>query len=110
MGVIVTRKPGGIAQLYNTDTGRVTFKCKSDSSLMFIEAFGGIVKFNKKGAIATVNGMVTTLDSCDVIKENDPEYKHALTHIIQAQREFAKEKNDLMQKEIHLLEEKLSKL
>jgi hypothetical protein len=48
MTVTVTRKPGGITQLFNTETGRVTYKCKAESAFMLIEAFGGIVKFNQK--------------------------------------------------------------
>jgi hypothetical protein len=49
MTVIVTRKPGGVTQLFNTETGRVTYKCKAESAYMLIEAFGGIIKFNHKG-------------------------------------------------------------
>lgn len=110
MGVVVTRKPGGISQLYNTDTGKVTFKCKSDGAFMLIDAFGGIVKFNKKGAIAAVSGEVKSLDSCSIIKEGDSGYKDALSHIIQAHKKFAQEHQDSMQKEIQTLESKLSKL
>jgi hypothetical protein len=47
MTVIVTRLSGGVTQLFNTETGRVTFKCKAESAFMPIEAFGGIVKFNQ---------------------------------------------------------------
>ena len=50
MTVVVTRKPGGVTQLFNTETGRVTYKCKAESAFMLIEAFGGIVKFNQKEA------------------------------------------------------------
>ncbi|MGH1521094.1 MAG: hypothetical protein ACRBB2_01800, partial [Nitrosopumilus sp.] len=67
MTVTVTRKPGGITQLFNTETGRVTYKCKTESAFMLMDAFDGIVKFNKKGAIATVTGHVVSLESCDVI-------------------------------------------
>ncbi len=38
MTVIVTRKPGGVTQLFNTETGRVTYKCKAESAYMLIEA------------------------------------------------------------------------
>ncbi len=48
MTVIVTRKPGGVTQLFNTETGRVTYKCKAESAYMLIEAFGGIIKFHHK--------------------------------------------------------------
>ena len=47
MTVTVTRKPGGITQLFNTETGRVTYKCRAESAFMLMEAFGGIVKFNQ---------------------------------------------------------------
>ena len=110
MTVTVTRKPGGITLLFNTETGRVTYKCKADSAYMLIEAFGGIVKFNQKGAMATVTGHVTTLESCDVLKNGHPEYKNALTTIISAHKEFAKKVADSYQKEIVELENKLSAL
>ena len=103
MTVTVTRKPGGITQLFNTETGRVTYKCKSDSAYMVIEAFGGIVRFNQKGAIATVTGHVTSLESCDVIKKGDSEYKEALTTISTAHKEFAKTVADSYQNEIQAL-------
>ena len=108
MTVTVTRKPGGITQLFNTETGRVTYKCKSDSAYMIIEAFGGIVRFNQKGAIATVTGHVTLLESCDVIKKGDSDYKEALSAIITAHQEFAKTVSDSYQNEIQALENKLA--
>ncbi len=110
MTVIVTRKPGGITQLFNTETGRVTFKCKAESAYMMIEAFGGIVKFNQKGAIATVTGHITSLESCDVIKKEHPNYKEALSVIISAHKEFSQNVSDSYQKEIKELENKLSEL
>jgi len=110
MTVTVTKMPGGITQLFNTETGRVTYKCKSESGYMLIEAFGGIVKFNKKGAMATVTGHLTSIDSCDVITENDSGYRDALITIINAKKEFAKVKSQIHQKEIQELEQKLSRL
>ena len=110
MTVIVTKMPGGATQLFNTETGRVTFKCKADSALMLIEAFGGIVKFNQKDAKATVTGHLTTLESCDVIKEGDQGYKEALSTIIETKKEFARNKDEITQKEIQELENKLSSL
>ena len=107
MTVTVTRKPGGITQLFNTETGRVTYKCKADSAFMLIEAFGGIVKFNQKGSMATVTGHITSLESCDLIKEGDPDYEDALSSIISAHKEFAKQVSDSYQKEIQDLENKL---
>lgn len=108
MTVTVTRKPGGITQLFNTETGRVTYKCKADSAYMLIEAFGGIVKFNQKNAMATVTGHITSLDSCDVLKKGHSEYKDALTSIISAHKEFVQSVSDSHQKEIKELENKLS--
>jgi hypothetical protein len=110
MTVIVTRTPGGVTQLFNTETGRVTYKCKVESAFMPIEAFGGIVKFNQKGAMARVTGEVISLESCDVIKEGDSGYKEALSAVIQARKEFVKNKYDEAQKEIQDLENKLSSL
>ena len=110
MTVIVTRKPCGVTQLFNTETGRVTYKCKAESAYMIIEAFGGIVKFNQKGAIATVTGHLTSLESCDVIKKGHPNYKEALSAIISAHREFTQNVSNSYQKEIQELENKLSGL
>ncbi len=110
MTVTVTKMPGGITQLFNTETGRVTYKCKADSGFMMIVAFGGIVKFNQKGATATVTGHITTLDSCDIIKESDSGYKTALSEIIKAQKEFVQTKAEMYQDEIKHLEDKLSSL
>ena len=110
MTVVVTRKPGGVTQLFNTETGRVTYKCKAKSAFMLIEAFGGIVKFNQKDAIATVTGHITSLESCDVLKKGHSEYKEALTTIVSAHKEFAQSVSDSYQKEIQELENKLSAL
>ena len=108
MTVIVTRKPGGITQLFNTETGRVTYKCKAESGYVLIEAFGGIVKFNQKGAIATVTGHITSLESCDVIKKENSDYRTALTALISSHKTFSQEIIDSQQKEIQELENKLS--
>jgi len=110
MTVTVTRKPGGITQLFNTETGRVSYKCKAESALMYIEAFDGIVKFNQKNAMATVTGHITSLESCDVLKKGDSNYKEALATIISAQKEFAQIVFDTHQKEIQELENKLTDL
>ena len=102
--------PGGITQLFNTETGRVTYKCKSEFGFMLIDAFGGIVRFNQKGAMATVTGHLTSLDSCTVIKENDSNYKEALIAVINTQKQFAQTKAEMHQKEIQELERKLTSL
>jgi len=108
MTVIVTKKPGGITQLFNTETGRVTYKCKTDSAFMLIEAFGGIIQFHQKGAMATVTGHVTSLESCDVLKKGHPNYQDALITIISAHKEFAQNISNIHQKEIQELENKLA--
>lgn len=110
MTVTITKKPGGITQLFNTETGKVIYKCKAESAYMLIEAFGGIVKFNKKGAMATVTGHITNLDFCDVIKKGHPEYKQALSTIIMAHKEFANNVSNTHMHEINELENKLSGL
>ena len=110
MTVTVSRNPGGVTQLFNTETGRVTYKCKAESAFMPIEAFGGIVKFNQKGAMATITGDVKSLESCEVIKEGDAAYKDALAAVIQAKKQFVQNKYDEAQKEIQELENKLSSL
>ena len=108
MTVTVTRKPGGVTQLFNTETGRVTYKCKAESAYMLIEAFGGIVRFNQKGAIATVTGHIISLESCEVIKEGDANYKEGLSAIISAYKDFSQKVADSYEKEIQELETKLS--
>ena len=110
MTVIVTRKPGGITQLFNTETGRVTYKCKAESAYMEIEAFGGIVQFNQKGAIAIVTGHITSLESCNVIKKSHSNYKEALSVIISTHKEFAQNVSNDYQNKIMELENKLSGL
>jgi len=100
MTVIVTKMSGGVTQLFNTETGRVTRKCKADSALMLIEAFGGIVKFNQKDAKATVTGHLRSIESCDVIKEEEQGYKETLPTIIEAKKEFVKNKHETTQKEL----------
>ena len=77
---------------------------------MLIEAFGGIIKINQKGAMATVTGHLTLLDFCNIIKEGDSNYKEALNTIIYAQKQFAQTKAEIYQKEILELEKNLSYL
>ena len=107
MTVTVTKMPGGITQLFNTKTGRVSYKCKADSGYMFIEAFDGIVKFNEKGAMATVTGNTISLDSCAVIKKGDPQYNQAVSYVIQSYKDFVRLKTEMCEKEILDLEQQL---
>lgn len=110
MTVTISRNSGGVTQLFNTETGRVTYKCKAEFAFMPIETFGGIVKFNQKGAMATVTGDLKTLESCEVITENDEGYKEALSAVIHAKKEFVNSKYEQAQKEIQELENKLASL
>jgi len=110
MTVTVTKMPGGVTQLFNTETGKVTYKCKAESAFLPIDAFGGIVKFNQKGATATVIGDFKSLDLCDVIKKGDLGYKEALTVVITSNKKFAKEKYESALKEIQELETRLQTL
>ena len=48
MTVIVTKMPGGVAQIYNPSIGKITYKCKADQAFLKLDAFDGIVKFNQK--------------------------------------------------------------
>ncbi len=77
MTVVVTRMPGGIAQIFTPETGKITYKCKGETALMEIEAFGGIVKFNQRGSKAIVSGPATELQDCEVITPEDNRYQEA---------------------------------
>ncbi len=88
MTVIVTRMPGGIAQMFTPETGKITYKCKGETTYMEIEAFGGIVKFNQRGSKAIVAGSVTELQDCRVIKQGEDEYAEAKRHAIEASIAF----------------------
>ena len=48
MTVIVTKMPGNVVQLFNPDTGKITYKCKSEQAFLKLDAFDGVVHFNKK--------------------------------------------------------------
>lgn len=100
--------PGGVSQLFNPDTGRITYKCKGDSAFLKIEAFGGIVKFNKKGAKAIVFGPSISSEDCEIIKESDPNYGDALKACLQAQKNENQEMITNLQNENSSLEKQLS--
>ena len=97
--------PGGIAQMFNPDTGRITYKCKEERAFMEIEAFGGIVKFNQKNAKAIVSGPKTSLENCQVIKPNDSEYAIAKKNSIDALISFKEEQREQISKEIEELKQ-----
>lgn len=104
MTVIVTRMPGGIAQMFTPETGKITYKCKGESTFMEIEAFGGVVKFNQRGSKAIVSGHVTELQDCEVIMPGDGGYAHAKKAATDAVIAFREEQIAQLQKEIKGLE------
>ncbi len=104
MTVIVTKMPGGIAQMFTPETGKITYKCKGQSTFMEIEAFGGIVKFNQKGSKAIVSGQVTELQDCKVILPQDEQYSAAKKAANDAKRSFKEEQISTLQKEIKTLD------
>ena len=108
MTVIVTKMPGGVAQMYNPDTGKITYKCKGDSAFLRLEAFDGIVKFNQKNAKAIVDGPKTSLENSIVIKESDSEYSNALRSVLEAEKQFKEELKSQLEKEISEISSKLS--
>jgi len=102
MTVIVTKLSGGISQIFNPDSGKITSKCKTESGFLKLEAFGGIVKFNKSGSNAIVFGFITSTEDCEVIKENDDGYKEALyayknSQIQAKEKEIAKLNQEISQ-------------
>ena len=100
MTVIVTRMPGGIAQMFTPETGKITYKCKGKGTFMEIEAFGGIVKFNQKGSKAIISGPVTELQDCEVIMQGDDGFDDAKKIAIQAIISFKEEQISEMTKQI----------
>ena len=108
MTVIVTKMPGGIAQMFNPDTGKITYKCKSDQAYMKLDAFDGIVKFNQKNAKAIVDGPKTSLENSVIIKENDADYVQALQAVLQSEKNFKEEQKTKLDQEISELSDKLS--
>lgn len=99
MTVIVTKMPGGIAQMFTPETGKITYKCKGQSTFMEIEAFGGIVKFNQKGSKAIISGHVTELQDCTVILPEEDGYESAKKHATDALIAFKKDQIAQLTKE-----------
>ena len=108
MTVIVTRLPGGISQMFNPDTGKITYKCKAESGYLKIDAFGGIVKFNKNGSKAIVFGPKTSSEDCDIIKEGDARYPDALKAFLESQKRAKEEQITKLNKEISEISERIS--
>lgn len=100
MTVIVTKMPGGIAQMFTPETGRIAYKCKGAQTFMEIEAFGGVVRFNQKGSKAIISGPVTELQDCEVIMEGEKGYKEAKRAAVEAAVAFRRDQVAQLQKEI----------
>ena len=103
MTVIFTKMAGGVVQLFNPETAKITYKCKSDTAVLQLDAFDGIVKFNCKGAKATVDGPKTTLENCTLIKKNDAEFAEAYKAVLEAQKKFKEENIAKLQNDIAAL-------
>ena len=108
MAVLVTKMPGSIVQVYNPNTGKITYKCKSEQAFLKLDAFDGVVKFNQKNAKAIVDGPKTALDDCTVIKEGDTEYDQALRSALEAEKKFKEEEKSKLEQEISEISSKLS--
>jgi len=97
--VVVTTMPGGIAQVFNPDTGRITYKCKSErGAAMEIEALGGVVRFFGRGSSAAVAGRSAELHECEVLSEGDEGYAEAAAEARRCRAEFARRRIAELQK------------
>jgi hypothetical protein len=65
-----------------------------------IDAFDGIVKFNKKGSRAIVDGPNTTLEDCEIIKSENPSYADALQKAINSEKKFKEEQISQLKQEV----------
>lgn len=92
--------PGGVSQLFNPDTGKITYKSKLDEAYMKIDAFSGIVKFNKKGSRAIVDGPNTTIDDCEIIKPESPSYNDAIQKVLNFEKKFKEEQISNLKQEV----------
>lgn len=100
MTVIVTKLPGGVSQLFNPDTGKITYKSKLDEAYLKINAFNGIVKFNKKGSRAIVDGPNTTIEDCEIIKPDNTSYNDALQKTLNFEKKFKEEQISQLKQEV----------
>lgn len=107
MTIIVTTMPGSIVQIFNPQTGRITYKCKGGTSFMKIDAFGGVVRFNCKNSKAIVSGHITELKDCAVIPPGDPQYEKALEAATDAATRFKKAEIASLQDELESLKDSL---
>lgn len=110
MTVTVTKMPGGVAELFNPDTGKITYKAKSDVAFLNLDSFDGILKFTKKGAKATILGTLIETDSCEIIKKNSPDYNSALRKCLEMEKEFLERKSESIIVQINEIQKKLNNL
>jgi len=108
--VTVTKMSGGVVELFNPDTGKITYKAKAETAYLNLEGFGGIVKFNKKGSKATIVGTVALTEDCDIIKQDSPTYKSALLESLKAQKSFLENKKTQIEEEISQISRKLEEI
>ena len=90
--------------MFTPETGKVTYKCKGDGgAFMEIAAFGGVVKFNRRGSKAVVAGHVAELQDCVVITPREDGYAEARKAAAGAAIAFKEEQAAMLQREIREL-------
>lgn len=99
--------PGGVVELFNPDTGKITYKAKADAAFLNLDSFGGIIKFTKKGAKATILGNVVETDSCEIIKRDSADYKGALRTCLSMEKEFLEKKLSVISEQISSIQRNL---
>ena len=92
--------PGGIVQVLNPDSGKITYKAKTGTAYLKLDSFGGVVKFHNKGSKATMQDAVVSTEDCEIIKQDSPSYKSALKEALKAQKSFLENKKTLLEEEI----------
>lgn len=99
--------PGGVVELFNPDTGKITYKAKADVAFLNLDSFGGIIKFTKKGAKATILGNIIETDSCEIIKRDSSDYKGALRTCLSMEKEFLEKKLSVISEQISSIQRNL---
>lgn len=94
--------------MFNPDTGKTTYKCKADRGYLKLDAFGGIIKFNKNGAKAIVLGPNISYESCNFVKEDDSEYPDTLKAFLESQKTAKEEQIKKLNQEISEISKQIS--
>lgn len=110
MTVTVTKMPGGIVELFNPDTGRITYKAKGETAYLLLENMKGIVRFPKKGSLITIQGPNMSLNDCEMINADSPDFKNALLVCLQAEKKFLEEKRNDIDSKIQEINSKISSI